>query len=136
MHAGELDARKEGVRPLQQRTTIVPVLRVLGGQTTKWRPPTPLVITNAPRVLTAYQVLVGTFKAQLANLGSILSQSPFLQTGKLSRARGCIAKKEWGFPGGPVVKNPPSNAGDTGSILGQGTKDPTCCGATEPSRHN
>lgn len=70
MHAGELDAHKEGVRPLQQRTAIVPVLRVLGDQTTKWRPPTPLVITNAPRVLTAYRVLVGTFKAQLANLGS------------------------------------------------------------------
>ena len=27
-----------------------------------------------------------------------------------------------GFPGGPVVKNPPPNAGDTGSIPGQGTK--------------
>ena len=26
------------------------------------------------------------------------------------------------FPGGPVVKSPPCNAGDTGSILGQGTK--------------
>ena len=26
------------------------------------------------------------------------------------------------FPGGPVVKNMPSNAGDTGSIPGQGTK--------------
>ena len=24
------------------------------------------------------------------------------------------------FPGGPVVKNPPANAGDTGSIPGQG----------------
>ena len=23
----------------------------------------------------------------------------------------------WGFPGGSVVKNPPANAGDTGSIL-------------------
>ena len=28
------------------------------------------------------------------------------------------------FPGGPVVKNPPSNAGDVGSIPGQGTKMP------------
>ena len=28
------------------------------------------------------------------------------------------------FPGGPVVKNMPSNAGDTGSIPGQGTKIP------------
>ena len=26
------------------------------------------------------------------------------------------------FPGGPVVKNLPYNAGDTGSIPGQGTK--------------
>ena len=28
------------------------------------------------------------------------------------------------FPGGPVVKNPPLNAGDSGSILGWGTKIP------------
>ena len=28
------------------------------------------------------------------------------------------------FPGGPGVRNPPSNAGDTGSIPGQGTKIP------------
>ena len=28
------------------------------------------------------------------------------------------------FPGGPVVKNPPCNAGDAGSIPGQGTKIP------------
>ena len=28
------------------------------------------------------------------------------------------------FPGGPVVKNLPSNAGDVGLISGQGTKIP------------
>ena len=28
----------------------------------------------------------------------------------------------WDFPGGPVVKNPLSNAGDMASIPGQGTK--------------
>ena len=28
------------------------------------------------------------------------------------------------FPGDPVVKNPPSNAGDVGLIPGQGTKVP------------
>ena len=28
------------------------------------------------------------------------------------------------FPGGPVDKNPPSNAGNSGSIPGQGTKIP------------
>ena len=28
----------------------------------------------------------------------------------------------WDFPGGPVVKNPPSKAGDMGSVPGWGTK--------------
>ena len=45
------------------------------------------------------------------------------------------------FPGGPVVKNPPSNAGDVGSIPGQGTKIPHASGqlsphALEPACHN
>ena len=31
-------------------------------------------------------------------------------------------QKAWDFPGGAVVKNPPSNAGDTGSIPGQRTR--------------
>ena len=46
------------------------------------------------------------------------------------------------FPGGPVVKNPPSNVGDTGSIPGQGTKIPhaggqlsPCTTTTEPVSH-
>ena len=34
----------------------------------------------------------------------------------------------WGFPGGPVVKNLPSDAGDRGSIPGQGTKIPRAAG--------
>ena len=34
------------------------------------------------------------------------------------------------FPGGPVVKNLPCNAGDTGLIPGQG--NPVCHGATKP----
>ena len=32
------------------------------------------------------------------------------------------------FPGGPVVKNPPSNAGDAGLIPGRGTKIPRATG--------
>ena len=32
------------------------------------------------------------------------------------------------FPGGPVVKNPPYNAGHAGSIPGQGTKIPHAMG--------
>ena len=49
----------------------------------------------------------------------------------------------WDFPGGTVVKNPPSNAGDVGSIPGQGTRSHThaetkSSRATtkEPTSHN
>ena len=31
----------------------------------------------------------------------------------------------WGFPDGPVVNNPPTSAGDTGSV--PVWEDPTCC---------
>ena len=37
------------------------------------------------------------------------------------------------FPGGPVVKNLPSNAGDVGSIPGGRTKNLTCQGANKPA---
>ena len=45
------------------------------------------------------------------------------------------------FPGGPVVRNLPSNAGDTGSIPGWGTKIPHAVGqlslcTLEPTHHN
>ena len=36
------------------------------------------------------------------------------------------------FPGGPVVKNPPSNAGDAHSIPGRGTKIPHAAGQLSP----
>ena len=36
------------------------------------------------------------------------------------------------FPVGPVVENPPSNAGDAGSIPGQGTKIPHAAGQLNP----
>ena len=36
--------------------------------------------------------------------------------------------KDRDFPGGPVVMNPPSKAGDAGSIPGQGTKIPYATG--------
>ena len=38
----------------------------------------------------------------------------------------------WDFPGGPVVKNPPSSAGDMGSIPGRGTKVPHAAGQLSP----
>ena len=37
------------------------------------------------------------------------------------------------FPGGSVVKNPPTIVGDTSSILIW--KDPTYCGAAKPTHH-
>ena len=41
----------------------------------------------------------------------------------------CPSTDEWrDFPGGPVVKNPPSNAGDAGATPGQGTKIPHAAG--------
>ena len=36
------------------------------------------------------------------------------------------------FSGGPVAKNLPSNAGDIGSILGQGAKIPRALGQLSP----
>ena len=45
-----------------------------------------------------------------------------------------IILKVLGFPGGPVVKNPPHSVGDGGSFPGR--EDTTCLGATEPVRHN
>ena len=40
------------------------------------------------------------------------------------------------FPGGPVVKNPPSSAGDVGSVPGWGTKNPDAWGQLSPWYHN
>ena len=39
----------------------------------------------------------------------------------------------WDFPGGPVVKTSPSNAGDEGSIPGRGAKIPH---ASQPRNQN
>jgi len=38
----------------------------------------------------------------------------------------------WDFPGGPVVKSPPCNAGDMSLIPGQGTKIPHAAGQLSP----
>ena len=39
----------------------------------------------------------------------------------------------WGFPGDPVVKNPPSTAGESDSIPGQGTETQYAHGVTKPT---
>ena len=38
----------------------------------------------------------------------------------------------WDFPGGSMVKNPHSTAGDVGSISGRGTKIPHAAGQLSP----
>ena len=45
--------------------------------------------------------------------------------------RANIRKEVEELPGGLVVRNPPSSAGDTGLIRGQGT-DPTAAGQLSP----
>ena len=44
----------------------------------------------------------------------------------------CLEKSLQDFPGGPVVKNPPSNTGDAGSIPSQGTKITQATGQLNP----
>ena len=46
------------------------------------------------------------------------------------------AGRSWDFPGGPLVKNPPYNAGDAGWIPGQGTKIPHALGQLSPRAAN
>ena len=43
-----------------------------------------------------------------------------------------ISKVGRDFPGGPVVKNPPSNARDAGSIPGRGPRIPYAAGQLGP----
>ena len=38
----------------------------------------------------------------------------------------------WDFPGGPVVKNPPSNVVHVGLLSGRGTKIPHAVGQLNP----
>ena len=42
----------------------------------------------------------------------------------------------WDFPGGPVVKNPPCNLEDAGSIPGGGNKIPQATGQLSPCATN
>ena len=44
----------------------------------------------------------------------------------------CNLKCLWGLPWWSVVKNPPYNGGDVGSIPGQGTKIPRAAGQLSP----
>ena len=54
-----------------------------------------------------------------------------------------LKKRQGDFPGGPVVKKPPCNAGGEDSIPGRGTKIPHAAGhlsphttTAEPTRHS
>ena len=47
---------------------------------------------------------------------------------QLRSPRATTKKSTWDFPGGPLLKNLPYDAGDVGSIPGQGTKIPHAAG--------
>ena len=73
-----------------------------------------------------------------------LWMQPFFTQQKLKEKIKEKDKEKWGgaFPGGPVVKNLPSNARDEGLIPGGGTKMPQATGqlslqvtTTEPGSH-
>ena len=57
--------------------------------------------------------------------------SSYAAQGKLATTLVKINVQPQGFPGGPVVKILPCNAGDTTSLI-PGPEDPTCCKATKP----
>ena len=66
-----------------------------------------------------------------------------VQRGKFIAINAYIKKTRRDFPGGPGVKNLPSNARDTGSIPGRGNKIPhavgqlsPCTATREPTSHN
>ena len=69
----------------------------------------------------------------------LVSNTLLLTTGTVLYSRSSensFLLKYLDFPGGPVVKNPLSNAGDEGSIPDQGIKIPQLplsCGATKPT---
>ena len=59
-------------------------------------------------------------KLHILNLsiyGVFINLLVYLNLGQKIFLLSCVLKIDiWGFPGGSVVKNPPANAGDTGSI--------------------
>ena len=54
------------------------------------------------------------------------------QAGTCQMAPGIVKKCRRDFPGGPVLKNPPSNVGDVGLISVWGTKIPHTAGQISP----
>ena len=78
-----------------------------------------------------------TFTAVLFTIAKIWKQPKWPSTNEWT-------KKMWykDFPGGPVVKDPPANAGDTGSIPGPGRSHmprsnlSPCATTTEPASHS
>ena len=66
-------------------------------------------------------------------------QAPKTHAAKTKQIKKNYKKKKkdhsWDFPSGTVVKNLPSNAGDTGSIFAQGTNSPHASGQLSPQNY-
>ena len=72
----------------------------------------------------------GFFTTQLWGKPSLYYTRNFSVGLKLSKIK--FQNKKLDFSGGPVVKDPPSNAGDMGSISGRTTKIPHATGQLSP----
>ena len=78
--------------------------------------------------------------ARLQGRQGVFTEQPGVHKGASGCCMNCILedccpnfKTQWrNFPGGPVVKNPPCHAEDTGSFPGQETKIPHASGQLSP----
>ena len=64
------------------------------------------------------------FYLKILSLEGMMLKPKLQYFGHLMRRVHSLDNKDRDFPGGPVAKNLPSNAGDAGSIPGRGTKIP------------
>lgn len=109
-------------RPPLERTAALPLSphSPLGGRSA-WPPPSPLCWETV-------RMLPGN------GTGPQPSQRAQAEVKKMAclRFQTETLPGQRGFPGGPRIKNPPCNAGDSGSIPGLGTQIPHAAGPLSP----
>ena len=76
----------------------------------------PLASTLPPQEASTLLVLLN--QREFAPLGKMATRDQYLELNGTSMCP--TEKQNQGFPGGSAVKNPPANAGDTGSIPSPG----------------
>ena len=83
----------------------------MGGRGGSWVPESPQPNTQEAVKLTEFHRIVPSWASEAGPLYSSMVQALEVV---------CPQEGDMDFPGGPVVKNPPANAGDTGSIPAPG----------------